>query len=135
MAVHCAYLNENGSKADGNPPRAFFGPVAGAAVRIGNLRPGEWLALGEGVETSASVTVACKFPAWAALSAGGLTQLLLPPEATHVLICADNDATGVGQQAAYDAASRFLTEGRRVRVALPPTTGSDLNTMLLSAKA
>ena len=51
-------------------------------------------------------------PAWAALSAGGIRALVLPREATHVLICADHDVSGVGERAARDAAVRWLAEGR-----------------------
>jgi putative DNA primase/helicase len=47
-----------------------------------------------------------------------------------VVICADNDANGVGQRAATDAAERFLAEGRRVRIALPPKSGLDFNDLL-----
>jgi putative DNA primase/helicase len=71
-------------------------------------------------------------PAWAALSAGGIRALVLPPEATHVVICADNDANGVGQQAAQSAAHRFLEEGRRVRLAVPPEPGCDMADVLLA---
>jgi hypothetical protein len=65
-------------------------------------------------------------PGWAALSEGGIRTLVLPPEATHVIICADHDASGVGQRAAHDAAARWLAEGRRVRVAMPPVPDTDM---------
>jgi putative DNA primase/helicase len=73
---------------------------------------------------------ACAMPGWAALSAGGIRALMLPPEATHIIICADHDASGVGQRAADDAAARWLAEGRRVRVALPPEPDTDFADML-----
>ena len=47
-----------------------------------------------------------------------------------VLICADNDPNGTGQRASQSAAERFLAEGRRVRIALPPTSGLDFNDLL-----
>jgi hypothetical protein len=47
-----------------------------------------------------------------------------------VVICADNDANGVDQHAANAAAERFLAEGWRVRIALPPTSGLDFNDLL-----
>ena len=72
----------------------------------------------------------CGLPAWAALSAGGIRNLVLPAEARMVVICADNDANGVGQRAANAAAERFLAEGRRVRIALPPMSGLDFNDLL-----
>jgi putative DNA primase/helicase len=69
-------------------------------------------------------------PAWATLSAGGIKNLVLPSEVTHVVICADHDANGTGQRAAYSAARLFLTKGRCVRVAMPPRPGSDFNDVL-----
>jgi hypothetical protein len=47
-----------------------------------------------------------------------------------VVICGDNDANGVGQRAGNAAAVRFLAEGRRVRIASPPTSGLDFNDLL-----
>jgi len=73
---------------------------------------------------------ACGLPGWAALSANGIRSLTLPPEASTVLICADNDANGVGQRAANEAAERFLREGRQARIAMPPMTGTDFNNVL-----
>jgi putative DNA primase/helicase len=131
VAVHCTYLRPDGSnKADTDPDKAIFGPVAGGAVRLGAPRPSEWLAVAEGIETALSIAVACSMPAWAALSAGGLERLVLPPEATHVVICADHDSNGVGERAAYGAASRWLAETRRVRIAKPPEPDTDFNEVL-----
>ena len=131
VAVHCTYLRPDGSgKADIEKSKAIFGPVAGGAVRFGAPRAGEWLAVGEGLETTLSVAVACSMPAWAALSAAGIKNLILPPEATHIVICADYDASGTGERAAHDAAARWLAEGRGVRIAMPPEPGVDFNDVL-----
>jgi putative DNA primase/helicase len=130
VAVHCTYLRRDGSKkADlpKNKARACFGPVAGGAVRLGMPRSGEWFAVSEGIETGLSVALACSIPAWAALSAPSLKNLILPPQATHVIICADHDLSGTGQRAAHEAAVRFLAEGRRVRIAIPFERGTDFN--------
>ena len=48
-----------------------------------------------------------------------------------VLICADNDANGVGQRAAADAAQRWLAEGRRVRIVMPPESDTDMADVLV----
>ena len=131
VAVHCTYLRpDGGDKADTDTKKAIFGPVGGGAVRFGAPRIGEWLAVAEGIETALSVVMACTMPTWAALSAGGIKNLILPPEATHVVICADNDADGVGACAAHDAAARWHAEGRRVRLAIPPSPGTDFNDVL-----
>ena len=69
---------------------------------------------------------------WAALSAGNLAAVILPPPplAAEVVIAADHDASGIGQRFAERAAERFIGEGRRVRIALPPTIGTDFNDLL-----
>jgi hypothetical protein len=131
LAVHCTYLrSDGGGKADVERPKAIFGPAAGGAVRFGIPQAGQWLAVAEGIETALSVAMACSMPAWAALSAGGIKNLRLPPEAMHIVICADHDANGVGERAAHDAAARWLAEGRRVRVAKPPESDNDFNDVL-----
>jgi putative DNA primase/helicase len=138
VAVHCTYLLPDGSdKADlpKNEQRSCFGPVGGGAVRFGMPHAGEWLAVSEGVETGLSIAVACSMPAWAALSAGGIENLMLPPEATHIVICGDHDASGTGERAAHAAAARWLAEGRCVRIAIPPEVGTDFNDLLAGRAA
>jgi hypothetical protein len=136
VAVHCTYLRSDGSgKADVERPKAIFGPAAGGAVRFGIPHAGQELAVAEGIETALSVAMACSMPAWAALSAGGIKNLVLPAEATHIVICADHDATGTGERAANESAARWLAEGRRVRIAMPPEQNTDFNDVLIGCAA
>jgi putative DNA primase/helicase len=136
VGVSRTFLRPDGSgKAAIDPERMFKGAVKGGAVRLGTVTPDEWLAIGEGVETVLSVMQARELPGWAALSAGGLENLILPPEADKVLIAADNDANGRGQRAARAAALRWVREGRRVRIALPPAPGTDFNDLLRGQRA
>jgi putative DNA primase/helicase len=133
VGIHRTYLGPDGSgKADlpKNLQKRALGPIGGGAVRLGMPLPGEWLCVAEGIETTFAVMTACAIPGWAALSAGGIRALILPPEATHVIVCADHDTHGVGQRAAHDASSRWLTEGRRVRIAMPPQPETDFNDLL-----
>jgi putative DNA primase/helicase len=133
IAIHRTFLSRTGAgKAPVEPERMTLGRCCGGAVRLGTAQPDQWLAIGEGIETTLTVMQACSLPGWAALSANGIRNLILPREARMVLICADNDVSGTGQRAAYDAADRFLREGRRVRVAMPPVVGSDFNDVLIS---
>ncbi len=111
IGVHRTYLTPDWQRRD----RASFGPIAGSAVRLGNVRSDTWLGIGEGIETTLSVMLATGLPGWAALSAVGIEQLILPPEARMVLIVADHDANGIGERAARAAAERWLAEGRHVR--------------------
>jgi putative DNA primase/helicase len=130
-AIHRTFISADGSgKAAVEPDKASLGPVAGGAVRLAQLSAGQRLLVAEGLETTLSVMHACALPGWAALSAGGIKSLVLPSSANMVVICADNDANGVGQRAANAAAERFLAEGRRVRIALPPTSWLDFNDLL-----
>jgi putative DNA primase/helicase len=134
VAVHVTYLHPDGSGKAHLPrkeQKASFGPVGGGAVRLGKPCAGEWFAIAEGIETTAAVVMACAIPGWAAISANGIRSLVLPPEATHVIICADHDASGTGERAARDAAQRWMAEGRRVRVALPPEGNTDFNDLLM----
>jgi putative DNA primase/helicase len=127
VGIHRTFLTPDYRRRD----RASLGPIGGGAVRLGMLRAGEWLAITEGIETALAVATSCNMPVWAALSAGGMRALVLPPDATHVLICADHDASGVGQRAAHNAAERWLAGGRRVRIAMPPELGTDMADVLL----
>jgi putative DNA primase/helicase len=131
VGVHRSFLRPDGlGKATVETAKASLGPIAGGAVQLATIQPGRWTLIAEGIETALSVGQSCGLPAWAALSAGGIRNLVLPAEARMVLICADNDANGVGQRAANAAAERFLAEGRRVRIALPPRSGLDFNDLL-----
>jgi putative DNA primase/helicase len=111
----------------------FCGEVKGGAVRLGNARPGEWLVVAEGIETTLAVMQATALSGWAALSATGVASLILPPEADKVLIAADHDKNGVGQKAAVQAIERFRAEGRRAELLMPPTPGTDWNDTELMA--
>jgi hypothetical protein len=131
VGVHVTFLARDGNcKAALEPNKVMHGVVAGGAVRLAALQPDQPLLVAEGLETALSLMAATGLPAWAALSAGGLKALVLPAEARTVVICADNDINGVGQRAARDAALRFATEGRRVKISTPPEAGTDFNDML-----
>jgi hypothetical protein len=127
--VHITYLAIDGSmKATIDPAKRSLGPVAGAAVRLAPA--GELLMVGEGIETSLAAMQSCELPAWAALSTSGMNALVLPPLVRTVIILADNDANGAGERAAHAAAERWLAEGRRVQLAMPPEVCTDFNDIL-----
>jgi putative DNA primase/helicase len=134
VAVHCTFLAIDGSmKATLEPNKKCLGPVGGGAVRLGPMRHDQWLVIGEGIESTASAMQLWGMSSgWAALSAGNMRNLVIPPEAQRIVIAADNDESGVGQEAARDAAWLWREEGRRVRVALPPLPGVDFNDVLVA---
>lgn len=134
QAIHRTYLARDGrGKANLEPAKMTFGAVGGFAVHLAPA--GDKLAVSEGIETGLSVQQATDIPTWAAISAGGMRELILPPlpAAAEVIICADNDQNGCGQRAAHNAAQRWIADGRRVRIALPPTPDSDFNDLLREA--
>src|SRR5260221_626136 len=132
--IHRTWRQPDGlAKASFSEPRLSLGPIGGGAVRL--PPPGELLLVGDGIETTASGMAATRLPAWAALSATGLERLILPSlPLPAFIILADNDVNGTGEKAAQKAAPRWLAEGRRVRIAIPPEPGSDFNDLLLMAR-
>ena len=131
VAVHRTFLMLDGAqKAPVSSNRMMLGPCQGGAVRF--AKPAEELAVGEGIESCLSVAQACPDMAvWAALSTSGLKAVQLPPEATSIVILADADTPG--EEAAQAAAQRFVQEGRKVRIARPPT-GCDFNDRLMQSE-
>jgi putative DNA primase/helicase len=130
IGVHRTYLQPDGSgKADVEPAKAMLGRAGGGAVRLAKCH--ETMLIGEGLETCLSAMQACGLPAWAALSTSGVTELVLPPTVRRIILLADKDSNGAGERAARTAAARWIAEGRRVRVALPPELGTDFNDVLL----
>jgi hypothetical protein len=128
VAIHRTYLGpDRPAKADVVPVRLALGPVRSGAVCLGPAT--ERLALAEGIETALSVQQAASMPTWATLGASFLPSVVLPPLplARELTICADPDPAGL--RAAHRAAERWTIEGRRVRIAVPPT-GLDFNDLL-----
>jgi hypothetical protein len=116
MAIHRTFLSPTGNaKADVEPQKMMLGPCRGGAVRLALAT--NRVMVGEGIETCLSVMQFANVPTWAALSAPGLKNLYLPPEILEVTILADSDDTG--EDAAKDAAFRWVKEGRIVRIARP----------------
>jgi hypothetical protein len=111
----------------GVTPRKIFGHRAAGAVRLAPAT--STLCLAEGIETGLSVLQATGIPTWATLGTSGLKSIKLPPMVRDVVIAADADAPGIA--AANFARRRFMLEGRRVRIALPPEGSADFNEVSL----
>jgi putative DNA primase/helicase len=131
VAIHRTFLKGDGSgKANVEQQKMMLGPCGGGAVRF--ARPAPTIAVAEGIETALSISQACPdLAVWAALSASGMCVLRLPEDVREVILCADKDANGVGERAARAAAARFVSEGRKVRIA-KPTGANDFNDELTS---
>ncbi len=127
IGIHRTFLACDGSgKAPVALQKMMLGLCRGGAVRLG--APADVLMVGEGIETCLSAMQATRKPAWAALSTSGMRTLVLPAEIRDVIVLADGD--DAGEAAAKDCARRWKREGRRVRIAHPPS-GTDFNDLLL----
>jgi putative DNA primase/helicase len=110
------------------PIKAMLGNAAGCAVRVADAS--ERLLVGEGIETGLSAMQATGIPARAAVSTLAIAGLLLRSGVREVIIVAD-DKNGAGERAARAAADRWLAEGRRVRIAMPPASDTDFDDLLV----
>ncbi|MEM7645187.1 MAG: toprim domain-containing protein, partial [Pseudomonadota bacterium] len=119
--AHRTWLDPDGfsdrrlGKAPVDTPRRAMGRLAGHGVRFG--APTDILAVGEGIETVLSTRQAFPtLPCIAALSAGHLSALDLPPDVRRLYILRDADPAG-------DAAlERLLERATAAGIAATPLT-------------
>ncbi len=112
-ALHRTFLDRHGAaKADVAPPRKMMpGRIpAGAAVRL-FLNHGKILGIAEGIETALAASVLYNTPTWSALNSALLEKWTPPASVETVLIFADNDRNGAGQQAAARLEQRLRASG------------------------
>lgn len=133
VAVHRTYLHTDGrSKADVKPNKAMLGRTVGGAVRVHDAAGP--LVVAEGIETAMSLAsglLSTPATVWAALSASGMSRLLLPAEPHRLLIAADGDAAGMA--AAEALARRAAALAWSVEVQTAPE-GLDFNDVLLEGR-
>jgi hypothetical protein len=128
IGVHRTWIERGPDGVWRRRDRASLGPISGGAVR---LAPADkMLLIAEGIETCAAAMQATGLPGWAALSTSGLITLALPAMVRTVIILTDHDRNGAGERAAHTAARRWLAEGRRVQIAMPPEPGTDFADVL-----
>jgi putative DNA primase/helicase len=128
IGVHRTWFDRHAAGLWRRRDRASLGPIGGGAVRLAPAAGR--LLVAEGIETTLAGMVAIGLPGWAALSTSGLVALRLPEIAQAVIILVDNDRSGAGEHAAAAAASRWLSEGRRVKLVLSPEIGTDIADLL-----
>jgi putative DNA primase/helicase len=110
----------------GKVERKGLGPTKGNCSRLFPAT-GPVLAITEGVEDALAYRELSGIPSWAALSAGNMTELILPPRFREVHVIADADEGGLLK--AREAVLRFRREGRGASLILP-TEGKDANDVL-----
>lgn len=130
QGIHRTFLKPDGSgKAPVPRVKMMLGPCAGGVVRL--AEPGEWLGVGEGIETCLSVMQEAELPVWAALSTSGIKSLELPDTVKNVTIIADADEAG--ERAAIEAGLRWKAAGIAAMIARPLDGYADMNDMLLKS--
>jgi hypothetical protein len=130
VAVHRTFLRQDGlGKADLDPDKMTLGRCKGGAVRL--APPARVLAVSEGIESGLSYMAGSGIATWAALSAAGIRNLVLPDIVQQVVVAVDPDP--VGLMAAWYAARRWLADGRQVGFARPPL-GLDFNDLARAAR-
>jgi phage/plasmid primase-like uncharacterized protein len=122
---------------DGRKPKTV-GPIKGCVIRLWP-QAGPTLTVGEGPETVLSVARvvwrgAPLAPAWAATYADNLKNFSVLPGVERLTIAADNDANGVGKDAARACAMRWREAGRHVEILTPKLVGDDFNDLAKRAE-
>ena len=138
IGAHMTYLRRDGAgKADlpKEYQRECRGVIHGGAIRLAEHDPDAELIVAEGIESAFSAMQLFGRAGWAAVYAGGLKTLELPPTVRAVIIAADNDASGAGQRNALAAYDRWTAEGRSVRIKTPPDVGDDFNDVLTKRRS
>lgn len=129
FAIHRTYLAPDGAgKSAFSPNKMMLGSVKGGAVHLSP--PSDRLVVAEGIETALSLMCGLiDGPAavWAALSAGNMEALILPPSLGSLIIAADGDEPG--RRAAARLAERARMMGWEVSLMAAPE-GRDWNDVL-----
>jgi hypothetical protein len=132
--IHATFLLPNGADKARNLPsdRLIFGCVGSGAIRLADA-PDE-LAIGEGIESTASYMQEFKVAGWAAMNTSGLKSIVLPPPpiAFMVTLIGENDE-GPSETAIAAATARLRLEGRLVGAAFPAEGFKDFNDPLRQA--
>jgi hypothetical protein len=129
-AVLATFLDPStGNKitGDGIKSRLIFGSCRGGAIRLTEAT--DKLALCEGIEDGLSIMQ--YVPDWSVWVTGGTSNLRavqVPDHVREVMICADGDEAG--KNAARELWQRLVSEGKHVRIAIPPKGFKDFNDLL-----
>jgi len=101
--------------------------ITGGAIRLRDAVGGR-LCVGEGIETTIAGSNLFGGGAWALMNAGNMMEWKIPNDVTELVICADNDRSFTGAEAAFSLARRAaaMKRGVKVEVVMPITEGEDI---------
>ncbi|EGV16270.1 DUF7146 domain-containing protein [Thiocapsa marina] len=120
VSLHRIYLDRAGHKAPVAHPKKMMPPIGtlcGGAVRL--YPAGATLGITEGIETALVIRQRTAMPVWAGISATLLQRFVPPPGVELVVIWADLDRSGTGEQAALALRERLVSRGIRAALHLP----------------
>jgi len=126
ITIHRIFLNNQGLKADVPNAKMLMPPpsyIGGCSIKIDSpVTEGDNTFIGvcEGIETALAVREATGCPMWSCYSDTLLEMVKIPDHVTSVLIFADKDASGAGQEKAEALAARLRREGKFVDIYMPP---------------
>ena len=124
VALHRIYMEEHPdgrvTKAAVKAPKKImpWGSLEGAAIRLFKAS-GKVLSVGEGVETMLSVHTMTGLPTWSCVTAWGLETMQIPDDVETILIAADYDMSGKGQESALKLAARVEAAGKTAIIMSP----------------
>ena len=105
------------------------GKLKGSSCTIGQYQSGKPILIAEGFATGASLFESTGYLIFIAFSAGNLKQVAIDTRSLYpcneIIVCGDNDASGVGQRAAREAA--LAISGKYI---IPESVGCDFNDIL-----
>jgi hypothetical protein len=116
QAIHRTFLDQRWRK-DGKP--MMLAATGGAAVKLSGAPPRDALFIAEGIETGLACMLRGWSPVWALGSAVAVKWFPVIDGVSELVVCADRDPHGKGQQAAAEVVRRWLQAGRRARMELP----------------
>lgn len=125
IGAHLIYLDENGNKAQVRSSKKIMGKAGGGHVLFGPKQ--SEIAVAEGIETALAIYQATGISTYACISAGGLKQFEPPAGVKRVDVFSDNDASNVGQKAAYNLANHLYKKKVEVYVHIPDPAKYDLS--------
>jgi putative DNA primase/helicase len=113
----------------GNKKMLSGGQLKGSSCNIGKYQSGNPVLIAEGFATGASLSESTGYLTVIAFSAGNIKQAAVDTRSFYptddIIICGDNDASGVGQTAAREAA--LAIGGKYI---IPESVGCDFNDVL-----
>ncbi len=123
VCLHRTFLTD-GEKAPVDVPRKVTpGELPeGSAVRLSYAAP--IMGVAEGIETALAAAKRFNVPVWATTNERLLSAWVPPIEVRELLVFGDNDASFVGQAAAYQLAKR-LSPKIKTHVLIPEQVGTD----------